>query len=68
MYEEGIHFGKLLLKQSETVWVHLTLVTFDPVTQKSIGFLCYLRWMCGPSLRKVGREVLKLDWKWFWHI
>jgi len=27
MYEEEIHFGKLLLKQSETVLTHLTLVT-----------------------------------------
>ena len=37
MYEE-IHFGKLLLKQSETVLTHLTPVTltFDPVTPKYI--------------------------------
>jgi len=35
MYEEEIHFGKLLLKQSETVLTHLTPVslTFDPVTK-----------------------------------
>jgi len=33
MYEE-IHFGKLLLKQSEIVLEHLTLVTLDPVTPK----------------------------------
>jgi len=41
MYEEEIHFGKLLLKQSEMVLEHLTLVTltFDQVTPKS---------MCGP--------------------
>jgi len=34
MYEEEIHFGKLLLKQSEMVLKHLTMVTlaFDPVT------------------------------------
>jgi len=32
MNEEAIHFGKLLLKQSETITTHLTLVTFDPVT------------------------------------
>jgi len=25
MYEEEIHFGKLLLKQLEMVWEHLTL-------------------------------------------
>jgi len=32
MYEEEIHFGKLLLKQSETVLIHFTpvTVTFDP--------------------------------------
>mgnify|MGYP007133523160 CR=1 FL=1 len=38
MYEEEIHFGKLLLKQSETVLTHLTPVTltFDPVTPKSL--------------------------------
>ena len=33
MYEEEIHFGKILLKQSEMVLTHLTPVTltFDPV-------------------------------------
>ena len=33
MYEEEIHFGKLLLKISETVLTHLTPVTltFDPI-------------------------------------
>jgi len=43
MYEKEIHFGKLLLKQSETVLTYLTPVTltFDPVTQASIGFFCY---------------------------
>ena len=41
MYEED--FGKLLLKQSETVLAHLAQVTltFVPVIRKSIGFLCY---------------------------
>ena len=36
MNEEEIHFGKLLLKQSETVLAHLTPVTltFDQVTPK----------------------------------
>mgnify|MGYP000037090095 CR=1 FL=1 len=34
MYEEDIHFGKVLLKQTETVLTHLTLVTLTP---KSIG-------------------------------
>jgi len=36
---------------------------FDPgdqVTPKSIGFLCYSGWMCGPRLRKVGQGVLEL--------
>jgi len=46
----------------ETVLAHLSRVTltFDPVTPVSIGFLCYPRWMCGPSLRKVGQGVLEL--------
>ena len=59
MYEEEIHFGKLLLKQSETVLTHLTSVTmiFDP---KSLAFLCCPGRVCGPSLRKVGEGVLQL--------
>jgi len=62
MYEEEIHFGKLLLKQLETVLEHLTPVTltFDQVTIKSIGFLCYPGWMHGQSLRTVGKVI---DWK-----
>ena len=42
MYQEEIHFGKLFLKQSETVLIYLTPVslTFDPVNPKSIGVLC----------------------------
>ena len=61
MYEEEIHFGKLLLKQSEMVLEHLTLVslTFDPVTLKSIWHTYYPVWMCGLSLRKVGLGVLQ---------
>ena len=59
MYEEEIHFVKLLLKQPETVLAHLTLatLTFDPVTPTSIGFLSYHGRMCGPSLRNVGQGV-----------
>jgi len=40
---------------------HLTPVTltFDPVTQRSIGSLCYPGWMCGPSLKKVVQGILK---------
>ena len=41
----------------------LTVVTltFDPVTPKSIGFLCCPGQMCGQSLREfVGRGVLEL--------
>ena len=64
MYEEEIHFVKLLLKEPETVLAQLTLVTlsFHPVTPKSIGFLCYQVQMCGPSLRKVhvGQGILEL--------
>ena len=61
MYEEEIHFGKVLLKQSVMVLAHLTpvILTFDPVTPKSMGFLCYPGWMCGPSLKKVGECVLE---------
>jgi len=33
MYEEEIHFGKLLLEQSETVLAHFTPMTFDQVIQ-----------------------------------
>jgi len=53
MYEEEIHFWKLILKQSETVLAHFTLLplTFDPVTPG---------WMCGPNMRKVGQGVLEL--------
>jgi len=35
-------------------------LTFDLVTLKSIGFLCYPGWMCGLSLRKVGQGILEL--------
>jgi len=35
-------------------------LTFDPVTWKSIRFLCYTRWMCGQTLRKVRQGVLEL--------
>jgi len=31
-------------------------LTFDPVTPKSIGFICYP----GPNLKKVGQGVLEL--------
>jgi len=27
---------------------------------RSIGFICYAGWMCGPSLKKVGQGVLQL--------
>jgi len=37
---------------------------FDPgdlnLWPSQIGLLCYLGWMCGPSLRKVGQGVLEL--------
>ena len=52
---------------TQTIWNsfgtfdHVSL-TFDPVTPKSIGFLCYPGRTCvwGPSLRKVGQVVLQL--------
>jgi len=58
MYEEEIHFVKLLIKQPETVLVHLTLVTltFDP----KINRVSPLPRTDGPSLRKVGQGVLVL--------
>jgi len=34
--------------------------TFDKVTPKSISFLCNPRWMCGPSLKKVGQSAIEL--------
>jgi len=60
MYAEETHFRKLFLKQFEIVLEYSTLVTFDPVTPKSIGFLPYPGWMCGPGIRKVGHVVLQL--------
>ena len=62
MKVEEINFGKLFLKQFEMVLEYLTLetLTFDPVTPKSIGFLCYPGWMYGPGMRKVGQGVLEL--------
>jgi len=62
MYEGEIHFWKLLLKQSETVLTHLTpmTLTFDPVTSKSIGFICCPGRMFGQCLRKVGQGILEL--------
>jgi len=37
MYEEEIHFGKLLLKQSETILSHLTLMTLTFEEGRSRG-------------------------------
>jgi len=42
MYEEEIHFRKLLLKQSETVLTNLIPVT--------LCYLCYPERRCGPDL------------------
>ena len=60
MYVEEIHFLNFLHKQSETVLARLIPVTltFDPVTLKSIGFICYPGELCGPSLRMVDQGVL----------
>jgi len=35
-------------------------LTFDPVTPKSIEFLCYSGWMFGPGMKKVSQGVLVL--------
>ena len=44
-------------------------LTFDLVTAKCIGFLCYSGWMCGPSLRRVGQDILEFfEQKQFWNI
>ena len=52
MYEEKTHFGKLLLKQSETILTHLTRWPW-PLTQLHQN-------QSGQSLRKVGQGVLEL--------
>ena len=62
MCDEDIYFGKVLLKQSETVLTHLTRCHW-PLTQKSIGLtwlICYPGCICGISVRKVGQGVLEL--------
>ena len=48
-----IHFHYVIYSNPRHV------LTFDTVTPKSIGFLCYPGWMCGPSLRKIGQGVLE---------
>jgi len=58
MYEEETHFGKLLLKQSETVLTHLIRWPW-PLTQWLQKQQSSSGRMCGPSLRKVGQGVLK---------
>jgi len=35
-------------------------LTFDAVTLKVIGYLCYRGWMCKLSLRRVGQCILEL--------
>ena len=51
--------GNCYLNKAEMVLTHFTPValTFD---LKTIGFICYLGWMCGPSLKKVVQGVLEL--------
>jgi len=59
MYEEEIHFGKLLLRQ-------IVFDTFDRgdldlwSSDPKLGFFCFPGWTCGLSLRKVGQGVLML--------
>ena len=58
MFEEEIHFRNCYLNGFGTF--DLVTLTFNPVTPKSIGFLCCPGQMCEPSLRKVGQGVLEL--------
>ena len=48
-----IHFHYVIYSNPRHV------LTFDTVTPKSIGFLCYPGWMCGQSLRKIGQGFLE---------
>ena len=52
MKKKFISGNCFLIKRSEMVLEHLILVTltFDPVTPKSIGFLCCPGRMCGQSI------------------
>ena len=63
-------FWEIVIKQSETFLAHWTLLTltFDPVTQKSVGFLCFPGWMRGPSDEGRSRNTQVIDRKQFWHI
>ena len=64
MYEEEIHFWKLLLKLSETV---LTYLTSDTVTPISIGSAARTDvWTKFEEGRSRRSQVI--DWKRFWHI
>jgi len=63
MYEEDIHFGKVLLKQTETVLTHLTLVT---LAQQSIGLPRTDVWTEFEEGRS--RHSRVIDRKWFGHI
>ena len=51
MYEEEIYFGKVLLKQSETVLAYLKAVTW-PSDPKFNMVTLHSGWMCGPSLKR----------------
>jgi len=70
MYE--IHFGKLLLKQSDMVLTHLTPVTltFDPVIPKSIRYVPLLPMTDVWTKFEEGRSMhfWVIDWKRFWQI
>ena len=48
---------ELLIQNVFSTFDPMTL-TLDPVTSKSIGFICYPGWVCGPSLKKVGSRVI----------
>jgi len=68
MYEE-IHFGKLFLKQLEMVLEYLTFVilTFDPVTLKSVVFLYWMDvWTKFEDGRS--RHSRVIDGKHVWYI
>jgi len=64
MYEEEIHFGKLLLKQCEQVLTHLTRWPW-PLTQASSSYWSETKTQYALSSSKggiqTGRKLMSLD-------
>jgi len=51
--EDGRSRHSQVIDQKRFSNLTLVTLTFDPVTPKSIQFLCYPGCICGPSLKKV---------------